>query len=476
MEQQGFNFQASDMDYASMDIKIIFNILLRRWRIIVIFIVVFTAASFAYTMYTYIPIYSTTTSMVVNSKQTKVINQDVVYVNDIYLSRQLVDTYAVIFTSNRVIDYVISDLNLNLSSEYIRNCISITSDKNAGILYLTVKNQNPQMALNVANSIMDIAPDVISETVEVGSVKILDRAVLPQYPIQPNTVRNCALGFLVGLALGVALILVKKFFKPTILYAGEIRTKLDLTVLGSIPHVKQNKRYKKKKIPLIIQPHINLNFYEAIKSLRTNVLHIAEKQHIRTILVAGSVENDAKTTSAVNLALSLSPQYNVLLIDADMRKPSVSPALHITSNTGVPLRVLMDDFENYTKYIAVETKTKLSVLSFHADKEAYAKASDLFLSSQFKVLFEKMKKDFDYIVMDSPPAQFLADTSIIAQLVDGVILSVRQDFTPIDVIAQTRGDLLMVQAKIMGCIFSDVRYNNLEYNSRYRYHYYSRRA
>jgi len=312
-----------------------------------------------------------------------------------------------------------------------------------------------------------VAPDIISETVAVGSVKVLDGASLPKYPIPPATMRNAALGLLMGFVFGTVFILAWKWARPTVIQAIDIRSKLELPVVGSMPHIKNRAWGKKRKVPLIVDSNVNINFYEAIKSFRTNILHLSEKENFQTILIAGAASSEGKTTSAVNLALSLCSQYKVLLVDADMHKPNIMRALNIQTNNNVPLNLLLKNPERARDFISVEPLSGLSVLTF---KEAEM-TSDLLGITQFKALIDLLRDDYDFVIIDSPPARTHADATIMSQCVDAVILTIRQDHAPIEVIEQTQNNFAMIQAKVIGCVFTDVHYIRVDSAERYRsYH------
>ncbi len=468
MEKQRFVTQAPIDDLEiDINIKNILYCIVKKWWLVLIFMAVSTAIAYAFTIYTYFPVYNATTSMIVNSNQIKVIGQDVVNINDISLSRQLVDTYTVILKSNRVMEHVVEKLGLSITPTQLRSCVSVYPDKNAGILYLTVTDPDPQRALHISKTIMEVAPDIISQTVEVGSVKVLDEAVLPRYPIPPSTVRNSLLGMLIGIVLGVLIIVISKYFKPTVISAVDVRSKLELPVLGSIPHMKKAKWRGRHAVPLIINSNVNINFFESVKSLRTNVLYLSEREDIHTILIAGATENEGKTTTSINLALSLCSRFKVLLIDADMRKPDVAGALHILGDVSVPLKLLLEHPDKYEKFVYVEPTSGLGVISLKESKLT----SDLLSLPQFKGLIDQLKRDFDFVIIDSPPAQMHADATIISQCVDAVILTIKQDHAPLDVIAQTQNDFVMIQAKMIGCILNDARYMRSDAVDRYRYYH-----
>jgi succinoglycan biosynthesis transport protein ExoP len=317
MEQQEIN----------LDLKDLFYLLLKWWWVPAIFVVIFPVAAYFYTNYTYVPQYTAHATMLVSSKQVRIIGGQVEVANDVGLSQKLVNTYSVILKSDRVMEMVAEDLGVAVPpSELRRHVVVAPANKNTEVLVVQVRNTDPRLAANICNSIMKVAPQAIAGTVEVGSVNVVDYARVPGYPMPPLTSRNMSVGALLGLMLGVGLVFLVRFFDNTIKNGDDLRAKLGLAFLGGIPFV----RKPNKTTALIIgaasgQPfRTGFGYVEAYKALRTNLRYVTQVKDSKKLLLAGALHSEGKSTTSVNLAIALAQSgRTVLLIDCDLRSPGI---------------------------------------------------------------------------------------------------------------------------------------------------------
>lgn len=476
LNKQLFMTQMPEKGVSNINIKDVLYIIFKRWWIILFCMILGALAAYGYTMYSYIPSYTVTTSLLVSSSNrtsSPVPTSVSSGISDITLAQKLVDTYAAVLKSNRVLEAAAKDTGENITAATIASNINITTDDNAGLIYLTVSYKDPAVAIKISNSITKVAPAIIDELVSIGTIKVLDAASNSVHTVAPEKLKNSILGALVGLVFGVVLLVIRILLKPTVLRIDDIKYKTGISVLGSIPHVKKSKWRGKEKVPQINKPKITSNFYESIKALRTNILYMCEQKNHHVLLISGATENEGKTTTAINLALSLASQYKVLLIDADLHKPSIAKELHTDKSNNVSLKFLLDYPDRYMNYVEIEPNSGLGVLTFKKTNGA----SDFLNVAQLKNLINKMRDDYDYIIIDSSPSQYNADATIISQAVDSVVLVIRQNHTPVDVIVQSQTDFIMVQVEILGSILSDARYIRFDSAGKYRYYqsrYYNR--
>lgn len=470
MEKQLFTNQMPDYGYTDINVKDILYIVFKRWWIILIFMILSSSIAYGLSIYTYKPIYYSTTSLIVGSSKTNSASPSAnLTAADINLSRELVSTYAAVIKSNRVMTATAEKLDNNINPELLASYVSVSTNEDAGLLFITVYNPDPQMVVKISNAIVEVSPKILSELVSAGTIRVIDDAKLPLSPIPPEKLKMTLIGALLGLLLGVAFLILKIIIRPTILNTDDIKTKVGLSALGSLPHEKKLKWHLKNKesIPKITNPKISNSFYESIKSMRTNILYLCKQKNFKTLLVSGATENEGKTTVSVNLALSLSSHYKVLLIDADLHRPSIAKEMH-TNKADISIKFLLDYPDRYKNYINIDPDSGLSLLTFKKVKEA----SDVLILEQLKTLIKKMEEDYDFIIIDSSPSQYNADANIIAQAVDSMVLVIRQNQTPLAVINQAKNDLIMVRADILGAVLSDASYIRLDTASRYRYYQY----
>lgn len=179
------------------------------------------------------PEYKATTTMYVysqNEAQGNITN------SDIQTAQNLLGTYQAILESDTVLEAAIEKLgDSSMSSEELRNMITIEIPEDTQVLSIGVTSEDPQQAQNIAETIASVAPKEIVRITKAGSVEIVDHAKLPEDAINNNLLRNTALGFLMGILLLAGVLVIKKFTSNKVFSAFDIEKILDIPVIGEIP-------------------------------------------------------------------------------------------------------------------------------------------------------------------------------------------------------------------------------------------------
>jgi polysaccharide biosynthesis transport protein len=430
-----------------------------KW-IILASVVAMALGMYAYKVYTYFPMYTATASMVVSAKPAALISRDGsvnISASDISLAKNLVTTYTSIMKSRRVMDYVRQDLKLDLSVEIIRSYIRLESVSDTQILYLSVTCPVPALAMQIANSIMRVAPQAMMETVEIGSINVLDYAVLPTWANPNDTMKASITAAFVGLLLSCGIVIVSNLLRFFINSARDIDSGLSLEVLEEVPHIQKS---AKQKNLLLISHKVNKDylFIESYRRLSTIMQHICEKDQMKKIMVTSSIPNEGKTTVAVNLALALVQGGNrVLLVDADHHHPSVASFLNIKkvqasgAEDTTPSSMLTDG-EVYV------LPNGLRIMKCTNSKSGSHVALDLYYE------IAEVQGEYDYIIFDTPPTGVLSDALSLSHIVDGAIVVVRQHTCRKKDLEKTVHNLERVEMSILGCVINDVHsWNNRRY-------------
>lgn len=184
------------------------------------------------------PIYQASAKMIVNTRkdETQSVTND-----QLNSAKNLVDTYTVIIRSRDVMNRVIEELDLTQSYEQLVNRIKVSAVNNTPVMHVTVQHSNRDTALQIAAKILEIAPDIIVETVEAGSVKPVEQAYVNPNPVSPSIMKNAILMAMVGFALSCAVVLIVFLLDNTYKSNMDIQRDLDLPVLGVIPAVESCK-------------------------------------------------------------------------------------------------------------------------------------------------------------------------------------------------------------------------------------------
>ena len=280
------------------------------------------------------------------------------------------------------------------------------------------------------------------------SIKVLDKARAPEEPLKPRLKLNLALGAMVGMLLGFTFAVAKNYFEDTYLRLEDAVRQLDAlpespSFLGVLPSIKKRNAYR---LPLIVHDAPQSRSAEAFRVLQAKLPFLNPGAPVRTILVTSATRGEGKSTISSNLAVALAQRGSkVLLIDADMRRPS-------QHNTfpGAQLPQVEDAVETSDAEIPIARvgtrKPGLSEVLIHLNSEngddilqATVKQTDIpnlhlvpsgtvppnpieLLNSEMMTdWLELAKSEYDVIVIDSPPVRAVADPMILANIVDAIV-------------------------------------------------------
>ena len=215
---------------------------------------------------------------------------------------------------------------------------------------------------------------------------------------------------------------------------------------------------------------------EAYKTVRTNLQYMSNDDGCNIIAVTSSVPGEGKTVTCVNMAVCLAQGgKNVLLIDADMRKPQVSETLNVEKTPG--LSDLLAGFVkiNDESSNLCRQKTHIENLDVIASGKTPPNPSELLAGSRLKDLLAKLSEDYDYIMIDTPPTLVVTDSMILKPHINGYLVVVRADVSSTETVKETVSKLRQINAKICGFILNGQKVKTGSRYSRYsRYSKYSK--
>jgi len=219
--------------------------------------------------------------------------------------------------------------------------------------------------------------------------------------------------------------------------------------------------YYRGKTMFIVQKNPKSIAAEAYRSLKTNIQYSSFDKEYKTIVITSSNPGEGKSTTSGNLALTLAEgESRVLLVDCDMRKPSMHKNFRVTNTYGIAdillqRKKVMDVAHMYNKNLSIITAGKVP-----------PNPAEMLGSKAMSAFLEEMKEHFDYIILDTPPVQVVADAQILSTKVDGTIIVVRAGVTKKEDVNDTVNTLKKVNANIIGTVLHAVD------NSKNKYYYY----
>jgi capsular exopolysaccharide synthesis family protein len=280
--------------------------------------------------------------------------------------------------------------------------------------------------------------------------EVVERAEEPSSPISPKHQVDLALGILLGLGLGVALASVREQLQDRIEDSSGFRRSLKAPVLGLIPESPML-RGDLPRLVTIDEPRSPAA--EAYRTLRTNLLAACKAAKVRTILVTGSRQAEGKTTTAVNLAVALAQVgRSVVLISADLRYPRVHSLLGIGNEQGLG-QVLLGTLA--LNNAVVDTSVpNLRVLPSGPASEVEEPAELLQSDRMFEVI--RGCRQADFVIIDGPPIEPVADSLVLSDLVDGVLFVADAQEGTRGGVSRSRHQLEQVGGTILGGILNRV--------------------
>ncbi len=439
--------------------QLLYALIRSAWAIILVAVLA-AAAGFVYTRKTFVPAYTATTSMVVNAKYNQTYSgkdQQVPTTSDINLARDLTETYKVVLKSDRIMNGVISKLGIDMDAETLSKNVTLTNEKDTQVLFLTATATDAHMAVRIANTITEIAPQVMMEAVDIGSVNVLDKAVEAK-PVPSNLLRNTALGALVGLMLGAGGVLLMTLLFPRIRNSADIGARLGLPTMGEVMH----QRGRRGANVLFDEPNAPQLMKEPYQYMSLVLRLAAGKGKLKRVLVTSALPGEGKTTVAINLCMALAASgKRVVLLDFDTRKQSVHRVLNIAPEgmqDFVQALRQADQIDGLSRCMAEVTPGFVTIPFVQVAQQGEC---ELFACPAFERTVAVLEQFFDFIVFDSMPAYPVATTVDLARFADGVILVVRQEQTAARVLMDTQARLVGGGAKMVGAVLNDIRYRHV---------------
>lgn len=398
-------------------------ILKRRLLLILLFAAIGGVALGYYGFSNGVSLYVAKTSLYVYSSPSYVENTSANVTNaDFTMAKNLVPSYMLVLKSDTVLSKINEKLDLGYSVEELNSMISASAIKDTAVFHINVYNRDPFIAMQVANAVAEIAPAEIARVVKSGGVEVIDYATLPVVPYSSTDVTKFSLlGVAAGAVLSAVIFLFFGLLDTTIRKKSEIEDIFNIPILGEVPMMHDlSRRIKVDKILKISSPFA---VKESYNSIRMSLLGIENGQKCPTYVVTSAEQSDGKTLNCINIAISFAQLgKKVLLIDADLRKPSVNVQLN--------MELTEEGLSQYLSGILDEVTllpTGTENLSLLPAGQIPENPAELISSTRFAQLLEQMKGQFDYIFIDTPPVGIVADAMLLDKYSSGYIIVVRED-------------------------------------------------
>jgi len=310
-----------------------------------------------------------------------------------------------------------------------------------------------------------------------NNIREVDIARTPGAPAEPNIPRNLVFAFALGLSSGIGLAFLLEGLDNTVRTPEQAQAISGLPSLGMIPlgskigaeaGAKQGLVVASSKEPveLITQARPQSQMAESYRALRTSLLLMSLGAPPKIILITSALPREGKTTTSVNTAIVLAQKgTRVLLIDADLRRPSIHKALGMGPRVGLS-NVLTGGATSQQATVRSPILPNLFILPAGTPPPNPA---ELMASQQMFDLLAELREQYDHIVIDTPPTLSVTDAVVLSTRSDAVVLVIRSSQTTKPALRRTRDILAQVNARVAGVLLNAVNLNSPDYSYYYEY-------
>jgi capsular exopolysaccharide synthesis family protein len=285
-------------------------------------------------------------------------------------------------------------------------------------------------------------------------VEITGQAEPGERPVKPNKTLNIVLGVVIGLIMGVGLAFFIEYLDTSVKTIDEVERAFQSPVLGVIP---QNVGY-------LVDEGLESPHAEAYRVLRTNILFSRKDEKLNTVVVVSAGAGEGKSITVVNLATVFAQAaQRVLVVDSDLRRPTLHKLLHVSNNIGLTNYLLK---QNQLEEV-IQT-TGVPMLDFMASGKLPSTSMSILGSAQMKEMVAELKQRYDFIFFDSPPILGVSDASVLASEVDMVIQVIQYRRYPQPMSIRAKQLIEKVGGNLIGILL-----NNINMSQDESYYYYT---
>lgn len=411
------------------------------------------------------PLYTTYTTIIL-TKSNETQTGTTITQNDILLNQKLVETYSKIIKSKLVLEQVISETGVTYTAEELSENVSVEAYENTEMLKISVTDQDPELAANIANSIAQVFSGEIAKIYQINNISVVDVAVTPEEVSNNTLKRDLLIALFISIFGTIGVVFVVYYFDDTVKLTDDLEEEIGMPVVAKVFKSDIGSK-NNRKIELLAQKYPKSVVSESIKTLRTNLQFSSVDEDIKTILITSSIPGEGKSFISANLAISFAQtDKRVLIVDCDMRKGRQHRIFKLSNSKGLS-NLLIDDMTNLKDYI-----NKTSVPGVHVITRGTVppNPSELLNSKKNADLLRVLKAKYDVIIYDGVPCNGLPDSIIMSKLVDKVLIVSSDSMTPKSVLESTKKQLESVNAPVAGDVLNNVNRKNSTYGKYYGYY------
>ncbi len=304
----------------------------------------------------------------------------------------------------------------------------------------------------------------ITEEVRTVNIYIVDRAEVPEAPVRPKKAKGILIALALGLGLGIGLAFFADYIDDTVNSPEELEKQFGLPYLGSVPRF--DVQSDDGALPVLQDPKSQAA--EAYRGLRTGILFSTPDRSPQTVLVTSAAASEGKTVTSANIALVMAlAGEKTLLVDLDMRRPTLHKRINVSNEKGIS-NVLVGDGD-WRSFVQETGSPNLHIIP---SGPLAPNPAELIASEQMKTLVQEWAQSYDRVIIDTAPITAVTDPVLLSRLVDGTVIIIEAGSTSRRIIAAGIRQIKDVQGRVLGAVLNDVDSRNGGYYYHYYQHYY----
>lgn len=354
--------------------------------------------------------------------------------------------YLALVKSSRVAEEIINlNPDLGLTPAQVSGALSASLENNSALIAVSAQADSPERAQALANSSLEAVAKVVNDLEGSSTVRVipLEDAPLSTSPISPNTKKLAAIGSVAGLGLVFAAIFLRRAVDTKLRTRNDATQATEAGVLGVLP---ESEELTEEKILLAKTDHVS---QEAIRQMRTNLRFVNIDNPPKSFVVTSAEPGEGKSTVSTSIARALADANQpVILIDADLRRPTIAKKFKLDSKVGLT-QVLAGQVE-LAEAVRQFEDTQLFILPAG---RIPPNPAELLGSDKMRQLIKELAQEFT-VVLDAPPVLPVTDAALLSTAVDGVVMVGSIGKTNKEHLAEATTSLKKVNARILGVVIN----------------------
>ncbi len=451
-------------DAIEIDLGRLFRALWQRAWFLALVSVTAAVLALAFTIAFVTPQYESSATFYVNNGSLSNGQQGSITSSDISASRGLVNTYIEILTTRETLEQVIKYTGLDITYTQLKTMISADAVTDTELFRVSCTHPDPEVAEEIATAITKVFPDRITKIITAADAQVVDTPVVPTTPVSPSNTKNTILGFLIGFLLAAAVVVLRELLDVTIRSEEDIARACQYSVLTTVPDMEAPSKGsyyeaagKRKLVEDTVGFGSGIGFTaaEAYKLLRTKLQYsFADEKDCYVIGVSSAQSGEGKSLTGINLAYSLAQLgKRVMIIDCDMRRPTISAKMSISRFPGLSGYLVKQSHLDEVIHTYNDAEADVS---FHVITAGQTPPNpvELLSSARMGRMLEKLRPNYDYVILDLPPVGEVSDALAVSNIVDGILLVVRQNLCDRRMLESTVRQFEFVNGRILGIVYN----------------------